>query len=249
MRDLVQNKWNRTNTTFTKKITISQFICLCLSPYSLPPPAISHLESLAEVTQVWHWSTCNSHSTLSPWKAKETLLLYYNATCWPKPTQSSRCPIRVCIVCHLCVMATVSCQRFSPAAPAVRSSVTFTLDFSMDFPLDVQRPLYLLCPKTPRSLHPVQSPHTSLFNTDLTAMTTWSQPSLSVFSFTAFKPSDIISKREWFEMNIKHCLFVADSSTCLVYSLAHSRLNIHQDNILWQFINRTRRSGTHSTHL
>lgn len=117
------------------------------------------------------------------------------------------------------------------------------------FPLDVQMPLCRLCPKMPRSLQPVQSPHTSLFNTDPTTMTTWNQPSPSVFSFRAFKPSDIISTREWFEMNIRHRLFVTESSTCLVYSLAHSRLNIHQDNILWQFINNPRRSGTHSTQL
>lgn len=66
---------------------------------------------------------------------------------------------------------------------------------SSAFPLDVQMPLCLLCPKMSWSVQPVQSPHTVLFNTASTAMTTWNQPSSSVFSFTAFRPPDNLHKR------------------------------------------------------
>lgn len=98
-------------------------------------------------------------------------------------------------------------QRMSPVCDANsvlsmlfpgRSSCTFICNtytwLSNAFPLDVQMPLCLLCPKMPWSLQPVQSPHTNLFNTASTAMTTWNQPSPSVFSFTAFKPSDNLHK-------------------------------------------------------
>lgn len=99
------------------------------------------------------------------------------------------------------------------------------------FPLDVQMPLCLLCPKMPWSLQPVQSPHTVLFNTASTAMTTWTNPHLLYFPSQHLNHLTIFT-REGFEKNIRHCLFVAESSTCLVYSLTYSRLNIHQDNIL-----------------
>lgn len=218
---------------------MSQFNCLCSPPPSLPPPS-HHLSSpIWKVWQRWLRSALTLVYLqfpfhIIPLKSKgdcATLLQHHmlvKRTC--KVLRGSYKGIHS--MSSLCDISSLLSTLFSLATPAVLSSVPFTLDFNAFLP-DNQTPLiYLLCPKMQWSLWPGLPPHTNLFNTAPTSMGTRNQPSPAVFSFKAFNPSDILSTREWFKMSIRHYHFIAESSVCLIHSLAHRRLNIHYDNIL-----------------